>query len=57
MRMEMQQNKNVQNMCYTLKQAAEDIRFKKAVEWLKKDQKTRLENGYYDKDNLYGKDL
>ena len=37
-------------MCYTLKQAASDPRFKKALEWLKKDQKVRLRNGYYDKD-------
>lgn len=42
-------------MCHTLKEAAKDERFIQALEWLKKDQKTRLQNGYYDKE--YGKDL
>ena len=42
-------------MCHTLKEAAQSEAFKRAMEWLIKDQKVRLNNGYYTQDN-YGQD-
>ena len=47
MKTETQQTQNAQDTCHTLKEAALSDRFKKAVEWLRKDQKYRLKNGLY----------
>ena len=52
--METQQKKSVQNTLRTMKEVLKDTRFIKALNWLKKEQKYRLNNGYYSKEN--GKD-
>ena len=38
-------------MSHTLKEAIQNNDFIKAVEWLKKEQKYRFNNNYYNKDD------
>ena len=52
--METQQKKSVQNTLRTMKEVLKDTRFIKALNWLKKEQKYRLNNRYYSKED--GKD-
>ena len=40
--------KSAPGMCSTLKETAQDDNFKRACEIIRRDQKVRLQNGWYD---------